>query len=470
MPVTTVHPEYSAALPRVKLVRDFAKGDFAVKAAGVTYLPGFVPEDKERYAQYLARAYVLGLTGRTKESLAGMIFRKPAEYVVPSAMTALLENIDGAGQSVEQLAKTAASELLEAGRYALLVDYPSAQEGLDSETETRLGLRPIVAGYAFESLINWRHEVINGARKLTLVVLLESVDAGHDEFAHDVAAVYRVLRLRDGIYTQQMYDDAGIPTTDEYAPRMAGGAPFDHIPLHIIGSQNNLPDVDVAPLYQLAVLNRAHYQTTADHRENLHTHGQLTLGINSKMSWEEFRAANPDGIRVGARAGHFLGEGGAFTTATAPESGSLRVALQDLETQAVSIGAQLITRGGQAETAEAARISAGAEASALDTLTNNESEGIEAALEDMARFIGADPAGVEYTLNTSFWESQLDAQSLQAVMAARMQGLFSANDALTMIRTGRIQFAPDRTNEMILEDVAGEMLADPQPDPAELGL
>ena len=470
MPVSNTHLEYDAALPRVRLVRDFAKGDFAVKAGGTMYLPQFVPADDDRYAQYLARAYVLGFTGRTKESMVGMIFRKPAELVAPEQFTPIAENIDGAGQSLEQLAKEAAGELMEAGRYALLVDYPQAAEGIDRETETALGLRPVVLSYPFESLINWRFETINGITKLVLAVLAEEKGAEKDEFDHTTTTVYRVLRLRDGIYTQQLYDNAGDSITDEYAPRMAGGVPFDHIPLHIAGSQNNKPPVDIAPLYQLAIINRAHYQTTADHRENLFIHGQLTLGINSKMSWQEFEQANPNGVQVGARRGHFLGEGGSFTSVTAPESSALRIALQDLEQQAVAIGAQLIQRGGQAETAEAARINAGAEASSLDTLTNNLSEAIEAALEDVARFIGIDPAGIEYTLNTSFWESQLDAQSLQAVMAARMQGLFSATDAIHMIKSGRIQFAPDRTAEQILEEVAGELLAAPETDPAELGI
>lgn len=468
MPVTTTHPDYDAALPRVELVRDFAKGDFAVKSRRTAYLPEFTPPDAERYDQYLERAYVLGLTGRTKESLVGMIFRKEPEYEMPDAMRPLMENIDGAGQSVQQLAKQAAGELMETGRYALLVDYPSIEEGTDSETERQIGARPVVASYPFESLINWRHTTISGVRKLVLAVLLECRDAADDEFGHETEPVYRVLRLRDGVYTQQLYDEKGLELTDEYSPRMAGGAMFDHIPLHIIGSQNNLPDVDVAPLYPLAILNRAHYQTTADHRENLFIHGQITLGISSSQTWEEFQLANPDGVKVGARTGHFLGENGQFTSITAPESSSLRVALQDLEAQAVSIGAQLITRGGQAETAEAARIDAGAEASALDTLTNNLSEGVEAALEDVARFMGVNPDDVTYTLNTSFWESQLNAQDLQAVMAARQQGLIAAHDALTMIRQGRIQLASDRDNQQIIDDVMNDYL-DYDEDPAGLG-
>jgi hypothetical protein len=124
----------------------------------------------------------------------------------------------------------------------------------------------------------------------------------------------------------------------------------------------------------------------------------------------------------------------------------------------VMIGARLVQRGGQAETAEAARINASAEASTLDTLVNNLSEGAEAALEDMARFIGVDPAGVLYRLNDNFWESNLSGQDLTAVTAARQAGVFDSKEALHMLRTGSIKLNADRTDDEILQGVAESVL------------
>lgn len=464
--VSNIHPEYAAYRTTWKLTRDAAAGQVAIKAGGKDYLPGFVPDNEERYKQYMLRAFYMNVTGRTKNSMVGMIFRKPPQYKLPSQIEALLENIDGAGQSLEQLAKEAANNVLEAGRHVFLVDYPQATPGMSREEESRLGLRPTIASYPAESLINWRFEGVKGKQVLTLAVLLESVEKPEsDEFSHDYEKKYRVLRLRDGVYTQQMYDDNGQPEGEEYMPLMAGGAPFDHIPLHIAGAEDNKPSVDMPPLYDVAIVNIAHYQTTADHRENLFIHGQVTLGISSELGWQEFKDANPDGVTVGARTGHFLGKGGAFHTATAPESNSLRGALTDLEAQMVSLGARLVQSGGQAETAEAARINASAEASVLDVMTNNLSEALEASLEDVARFMGIDQAGVEYRLNTDFWETGLDPAALGAVIQARQQGIIGPIDALHMIRTGRIQLREDRTDEQIQEDVAGTLVDDLPAEP-----
>lgn len=460
MSVSTTHPEYNTYSPIWELTRDACAGERAVKSKKTIYLPAFVPLDVPRYDQYIKRAYYLNFTGRTLDSLIGMIFRKPYKAEIPTQLEPFIENIDGAGQSLEQISKEGAANLLMAGRHCFLVDYPSVEGRLDAETERNLQLQPIICSYMAESLINWKFKTINGKSMLVLAVLKESADKSNNEFDHNFECQYRVLRLIEGVYTQQLYDKDENPISELIIPRMAGGKPFDHIPLHIVGANNNKPDVDVPPLYDMAIVNIAHYQTTADHRENLFIHGQLTLGIVSDMSAKEFSEANPDGVKVGARTGHFLGQNGNFVSVTAPESSSLRVALTDLENQAIMIGAKLVQRKGQAETAEASRINASAEGSALDLVVNNLSEALEAALEDMALFVGVNPDTIEFTLNTNFIEQTIDAQSAGAITGLLDKNVIARSDARNMIRTGKVQFAEGRTDEQIDLEVAGDLLTD----------
>lgn len=469
MPVSLVHPRYAEMSPVWRECRDAVAGQRAVKKGGELYLPAtFAEADPARYAQYLQRAYFMGVTGRTKEALTGMVFRKSPRVVVPPQIEPFLENIDGAGQSLEQLAKEIVGDELTTGRYVLLVDYPSAPEGIDSEAERMMGLRPTIAAYAAESLINWRFEGVNGRKLLTLAVLAESVETGDDEFSHETETVYRVLRLRDGVYTQALYDQSGDPITEEYVPRMAGGAPFDHIPLHIIGAVNNLPEPDVPPLYDMAVLNISHYRNTADLEESSFISGQptvhLSIGETDAAEWQQL---NPNGLQIGSRAG-VLTKGGSMELVQADATALPFELMKHKEQQMLAIGARLVQRGGQAETAEAARLNASAEASTLDNVVGNVSEGIEAALEDMCRFVGADPKVVEYALSREFWETNITAQDLQAVLAG-VGTLYGPLDALEMIRAGSINLRDDRDNETILQEAASTLLAD-DTDPAELGL
>jgi hypothetical protein len=458
MPVSNQHPLYNRALPLWMLCRRAVAGNYAVKFSRQTDLPAaFADTDEDRYNQYIARAYFLGVTGRTKEAFTGMVFRKAPRYELPPQVERFVENIDGAGQSLEQLSKETVGELLTVGRYGLLVDYSQSPDGIDAESERRLGLRPTIATYPAESIINWRFEGVQGKKTLTLVVLAEAVETNDDEFAHDTDIVYRVLRLRDGVYTQTVYDEAGVQITEEYEPRMAGGATFDHIPFHIMGSVNNFPDPDVPPLYDMAVLNVSHYQNTADLEESSFIAGQPTYHLNiGETEPQEWQALNPSGLLVGSRKG-VLTKGGSLEQVQAAPNNLPFELMRHKEQQMVAIGARLVQRGGQAETAEASRINASAEAATLDSLVGNASEGIEAALEDMALFVGASPADVIFDLNKDFWETGLSAQDLQAIQGG-VGTLYGPLDALEMIRQGRIVLSDERTNEEIAQDAASAML------------
>ena len=459
MSVTTIHPQYAEFAPIVKLTRDAVKGNPAIKSGGTTYLPAdFAVSDPDRYLVYKDRAYFMGVTGQTQDACIGMVFRKPAIQELPPQLEALADNIDGSGQSTEQVSKYAVKEVKEAGRIGFLADYPSAEDVTNKAQEKALGLRPYMSTYTFESIINWKTEVIGGKDILTLVVLKESVEdpTNTDEFSHEVDDQYRVLRLIDGAYTQQLYDDSGLATNEQWTPLQAG-KPIDHIPFTIAGAANNLPACDMPMLYDIAVVNIAHYQTTADHRENLFVHGQLTMGISTELSSAEFEVANPNGVTVGARKGIFLGESGALHSITAPESSALRIALLDLLDEMRDLGAKKVQAGGQAETAEAARINASAQTSTLSTVVMNVSDAMTQCLVDMALFMGAD-GDVSYELNQDFWEASLDPQVIAAVTNLKVAGTIATADVLYMLRQGKVGLDPKRTDEIIAIDVANELI------------
>jgi hypothetical protein len=463
MPVqTTIHPEYAEMLPVVTAVRDACGGDPTIKYKRELYLPADFAKDPatkeytDHYFGYLNRAYFLGVTGRTKEAMIGMVFRKPPTMTLPAQLEAFAEDIDGAGQSLVQISKEMVGELLEGGKYYLLVDYSRTEEGTDSETEARLGLRPTIAAYRFENLINWHFQGRKGRQVLTRAVLKELVDAEDtDEFSHLQEVRYRVLRLTDGVYTQQLYDQYGTPDGyGEYIPRMAGGQPFDHIPLHVAGAKTNLPGVDMPPLYDVARANIAHYQTTANVMESGYIGTQPMLHVDvGETDISEWKEHNPGPISFGNRHG-ITTKGGKLEVVQASATDYNREVKRDIESEMVALGAQLVQRGGQAETAEAARLNASAESSVLDVVVGNASEAMEGALEDFALFLGANPDEVLYKLNDSYWESGLTAQDLQAVTAARQLGTFGDKDVLYMIRQGRIQLDPTRDDDEILEDAA----------------
>lgn len=447
MPVNTTHPEYDKYAEQWRVTRDAATGFPAIKLRN-EYLPvPFQKTEPERFAEYKARAYFLGTTGRTERAMIGMVFRKSYTKEIPQGMEFLLENFDGAGNSVEQVAKDCLSGLLEARRHLLLVDYPDVPVNLSREEQAAFNVRPFVTTYVAEALINWRFDVVGGVKKLAMAVLKEIENVSGDEFGHDYEERFRVLRLIEGKYCVQVYDEKQQPITELLFPQ-AGGKYLDHIPLH------GVRELETPPLYDIACVNIAHYRNVADLEDAAFVVGQpmlsVDIGETDPILWKE---QNPNGVTFGSRRG-VITKKGKLELVQAQENNLCRTIKQDKEAEMVMLGAQLIQRGGQAETAEAARLNAAAEASVLDTLVNDLSEDIEAALEDCARFLGIDQAGVQFTLNTDYWETGLSPQAFMAVVQGYQANLYAQTDAIEMIRTGKIGISAERTTDDVMTDTA----------------
>lgn len=451
MPVDTQHREYTNNLIRWAVGRDCVKGQDAIKAKKETYLPkpnaaDTSTENSKRYEQYLQRATYVNFTGRTSNSLNGAIFRKDLVLELPNQIDYMETDTDGGGLTIEQLSKMLCRDALEVGRIGILVDYPAVSENATLETTRDIKAR--LAQYPTETIINWKTEKKNGKTYLAQVVLCEQIEVELDQFATETAKQYRVLSLKGGVYYQDIYNEELDLIDPDIMPRMSDGNPWSEIPFVFIGAEENNSDVDCAPLYDLAQVNIGHYRNSADYEEGVFIHGQGTLSVSSEMSNDQFKAANPDGIMVGARAGHFLGPNGSMDLLQMEANSAAREAMLDKQDQMIAIGARLITSKSSNETAEAARISASSETSILSTIVDNVSSGVTQALKFTCRFMGADEESVEFQLNKEFFDKTLDPQMVMALIQLADRGDIAKTDIRHELRKADF-FKEGRTDEEI---------------------
>lgn len=457
MPITSTHPQYADQCARWSINRAACRGQDEVKRATTDFLPDDSAADRSndaraRYARYLLRATWMPVSGYTKQGLIGMMSRRPAVVELPSQIEYAKENADGAGLSLEQMAKLALAEVIEVGRLGLLVDYPAAEPGLSAEQVAQMGLSARITIYKAESIDNWKLANIGGVLRLVMVKLCEIAEIEKDEYLMEAEKRYRVLRLQDGVYTQTLYNDKEEQIGDVLTPRQANGQPWEHIPFQIIGATTNSPEVDQALISGIVDLNTAHYQMSADSAKNLHIHSGGTLVISSNMSQPDWDAFNKNGVTVGADQGLFLGEGGSADLLQLDPASAVEEKLRSLETQMVAVGAHLISDTNGLQTAEAARIDASGRASSLSTAVGNVSEGIEAALEDMTLFMGGDPAQVKYQLNQQFYPDNIDAQTIMAMIQLLDRQVVAVQDVRTKLRGGGL-IAQNRTDEELDAEV-----------------
>tara|TARA_R110002126_G_scaffold150139_3_gene296228 strand:+ start:322 stop:1695 length:1374 start_codon:yes stop_codon:yes gene_type:complete len=455
MSVETTHPDYADSLPKWMLVRTCVSGAQAVRKAGVLYLPNPEAEDptntSKRYTDFKKRAQFLNVTGRTRNAMVGMGFRREPEFEL-SGIEYIEANATGSGTSLEQLGKIVTGDLLAVGRIGLLADYPEASQGLSKERINELGLKASIKTYTAESIINWKTSVIGGETVLSLVVLKEAYETIGDEFNQDEEIQYRVLKLVDDVYTIEIWRDNEVYGQPSQ-PR-ANGSFLKRIPFIIAGAYSNDPDVDDASLYDIAEINIGHYVNSASYEEGIDLHGQPMLHIDAgTMGAGEWDTLNPNGVEVGARRGIVTVGGGSANLLQAASNGAASEAMTKKEQQMVSIGARMIEAGGQAETAEAARIKHAGDNSVLTNIVQNASLAIQTSLEWVAMFMGVSAIPV-FIINDDFYDKSVDAQMLMAKIQLLDRGVIAKTDLRASLRkAGEIE----RTDEDIdgdAEDVS----------------
>jgi hypothetical protein len=445
--------------------RDAVKGSVAIKEKRARYLP--VPDGETgsegatnlryaneehkgtgtlRYRNYIKRAVYTNFTGRTKNALVGAVFRKDPTIVVPAGLEYLIDDATGDGLSLNQLAKDELSNLLEVGRAGFLVDYPQADQGLSVEDVDLLDLRASIVPYTAEQIINWKLDSYGGRKLLTLIVLEEDYPDDDDEFGHEKKKQQRILRLSDEGYSQQIYRDE-MPYSEQFFPTKADGSKWFEIPFVFCGSKNNDASIDDAPLADIAEVNLAHYRNSADYEESCFITGQPTLFITHSLSAEQFAEYNPNGIKLGSRAGHVLGETGAATLVQAEANNIVREAMNSKLNEMVAIGARIVTDRGQNETAEGARIRFASENSVLGDVVNNLSEALFTCILWVGEFMGFD-GDTEFYLNTEFYDKSLDPQLIMSMVTLLDREIIGEADIFDRLKSAGL-IEPGRTLDMV---------------------
>ncbi len=458
MPITSTHPQYADQCARWSINRAACRGQDEVKRATTDFLPDDSAADRSnearaRYARYLLRATWMPVSGYTQQGLIGMVMRRAPEVELPPEIEYATENADGAGLSLDQMAKQALAEVIEVGRLGLLVDYPSAEPGLSAEQVSMMGLSARMTIYRAESIDNWRLRNIGGVLRLVMAKLCELAEVEKDDYALEYEKRYRVLKLENGVYTQTVYNEKEEQIGEVITPRQSNGAPWDHIPFHIIGATTNSPEVDQALISGIVDLNTAHYQMSADEMKNLHIHSGGTLVLKTEYTLDQWNQMNPNGVTVGADQGLQVGAQGDAKLLQLEAAQAVAAKMVHLESQMIAVGAHLITDATGLQTAEAARIDASSRASSLSTAVGNVSEGLEAALEDMARFMGGNPDEVKYQLNQQFYPDNLDANQIMAMIQLLDRQVIAVQDVRTKLRGGGL-IAQNRTDEEIDGEVS----------------
>ena len=455
--VTFEHSEYQACRNKWALISSVLGGQEAVKAAKTTYLPKPNPDDKStenetRYSQYLARAVFYNVAGRTLQGLVGAGFKRAPE--LETNLDYASTNIDGAGISVYQQSQSALASVLGFGRHALLVDYP-ATEAPASRAQMASGLlRATIVSIDAGQIINWRTAKVGADIKLILAVIKEAKETVSDDgFGLTREDQYRVLRLTEEVYTQEIWrkvEGSWQIVEGPFIVLDSSGVAWDEIPLTFIGSINNDSSVDPAPLYDLSEINIAHYRNSADYEDSAFFVGQAQPWMSGLTTeWRDH--IEETGIYIGSRSPMLLPEGGAFGIESAAPNTLVKEAMDQKEQQMVALGARLVQPGAVVKTVAQAEGNNEVEHSVLSLASSNVSQAYTKALNWVGRFMGESQEST-YELNRDFAEHHLDPQMLTALIVAWQSGRLPEADLWGSLKKYGV-IDPEKTDEEIKEEL-----------------
>lgn len=384
MNLTEKHPDYIANIDIWQMIDDVCS-NVAVKANKKKYLP--VPEsfgDSNRYDEYLQRAVFYGVTGTTLASYVGSAFNSLPAFNRPDDLSHLDINADGAGRSIYQVSQRMLRQILKNYRVGVYVDFPQVEASRSRADDKSKNAYPMIHVINAANVLDWDTVIIGNQRKISFVKIFETVTTRSDDgFTQEVNEQYRILRLRDGVYTVQVYKyiDGKPEYEDEQTPTDYNGRKWDYIPFTFCGAVDNSEDIHNPPVFDLADLNLAHYRNSADVEESGFIVGQPIYSYPN-VTEEQYKLMQDENVAVGSSRG--------FPTKVeivqAGENNLATALMEKKWAQMKEMGARLIEVGSGNKTATQAESDSSVQHSVISLAVSNISEALTVALRWCARY------------------------------------------------------------------------------------
>lgn len=456
--VRTKHPLYLKRVNQWITMRDVIEGSDAIKEKGDLYLPRPSTEhDKfsiyanKQYESFKMRTPFVNYTAQIKDCLHGMLESCPARVEVTQKLKKILNNIDYQGNTCNQFISNCIDDVLATSFGGCLVDIPNVNTQMSVLQAEKTDIRPYLAYYNAESIINWDYAVINGIKTLSLVVLCEKVKKNDDLFSHDTKDIYRVLYLKEGVYTQSIFEESKndkgettlVPTSTK--PIKINGNVISYIPFVFL--PYNEPAKPI--LYDIAVTNLHHYIVSADYQNGTHLTSRPTGWFTGHQP-ELDDDGNPIPVYVGTDVFWQLPEPEA-KVGVCSFSGDgiehLEKELDRTEAQIFTLASHVISQDKKtAENKDAVKTRRAGEDAKLATFGKYISEKFTQLFKIMAEWLGEDSSDIICEVNTDFSSLSFDANAVNSIANIFSQGKLPLRCLYYLLRSSHY-LEPDMTYE-----------------------
>lgn len=412
-------PERAGRLQNFKRTKDHCAGVDRIKNAREVYLPRHSDMTNADYKRYLDAVVYFPGAAQTLKMFTGLVFRKEYDLRAPNSLLAIRDVVTTDGKTLEQSLRWAFREFAQTRDGGYLVTHPEVPQGASLADVFEQDLRPFLAPFSAESILEVSYGVRGGRKVLKRVRLRED-----DKTVLD-------LRLVRGAYIIEKH----VETTGGWLPvetsqPLMDGKPMSYIPFVWFGDGE-----DVSAFDDVAALNQTHYMASAElatamiwlSRPKLVVKGikddvQLSMGINSLWRFED--------IDVSVEYLEFKASGLSLLENAVKKAvdalGIMGSRMLAVEEKAAAEAVETVLRRQTGENAN------------LAGMARHISNCATEALKIVALWMGADPATVLLTLNTDFVPQPIDPALLGQVIALYQAGRIPNETLFQILRDGEI--------------------------------
>jgi len=424
------HEAFTEYLPVWRKCRDASKGERAVQANAVEYLPRLTGQSDDHFKAYAKRGSYFNATGRTIDGMVGMIFRKPPTVTAPKELADILGDVTQTGLSLMALCQKTLIEDLTVGRCGLLVDMPTTPENtvITKAVAEQQNLRPYVAFYTAEQIIYWKSEFVQNKWQPVEICLSESYDEADETGAIKSKEQIRRLLLVDGKYYQEIWrkNAGGTPVVYQTLIPKRNGQQFDVIPFYPFSPDFPSIDISQPPVEDLVNVNLSHWRNSCDLENGCHMAGMPTLFISGTKCSDE--QGKPIAITVGTDTAIVVPESEAdakYVEVGSEGFASIEKLMEKKIEQMAALGARMISPEKKAaEAAETAQIRRGGENSVLGNVATVTGAQLTKVIKFLAEWAGIN-GDVSVELNTDFVPPEFTSADLKEWTAALQSGSIS---------------------------------------------
>jgi hypothetical protein len=400
------------------LIADLKEGTYKIRSEHRKYLPQLEREVDDSYDRRLARSTVVPYLQRIEKMLSGMLVRKPVRLDdVSDLVREQLFDVDLEGNDLNIWLYQTARTVVSFGHVGVLVDAPKEGEKA----------RPYWVTYKPSDILGWRTEIINGARELTQVRLLEKVV--EPDGAYGEKNITQVRVLERGKYEIHRKDDK----KGEYKLFEEGEMSLkDKIPFAVAYSNRVGFYESRSPLYDIAELNLKHYQIQSDLDNILHISSVPLLAVFGYPNADEITTGPSEALALPPESRmEYISPSGDSYDSQFKRLDDIKEQINTLSLAAV-LGQKLV-----GETAEAKRIDRSQNDSTMMVVAQQMQDLIDNCLKFHSEYLNEPNAGSSF-VNRDFVSARLEPQEIQSLLALFTSGSISQETLLNQLSAGEI--------------------------------